>query len=292
MSNLALVIKAHSNHGVARRDDGRLVEFHFRRSLERPLPGDRVDLDDQATLTKVHDRKNRFGRGDNRGRFRALAANLDRLVIMIAPEPAPSPDILHRYLAAAHIQSIDVMIVVNKSDLGIPDQPPFSDLASLSSLGYPICKVQCQPTVDIADLEQRLGTGISLLAGQSGVGKSTLLNALIPDLELQTGELSRVTGKGIHTTTATTLHRLPSGGWLADTPGVWEYSLWVMPVEELQRGFPEFDAFAGDCRFRNCQHSHEPGCAIRQAVETNQLPAFRYQAWLRLLSEQKRLSKT
>lgn len=289
MSNPALVIAAHSNHGIARRNDGELVDFNFPRGLTRPLPGDRAILNADATLARLVERKSEFGRGDSHGRFRALAANLDRLVIIIAPEPAPSPDILHRYLAAAHIQDMDVIIAVNKSDLVMPDQPPFSDLEDLENLGYPIRRIHCKPTIDILGLDERLGAGTSLLAGQSGVGKSTLLNALIPDLQAQTGELSRVTGKGTHTTSATTLHRLPSGGWVVDTPGVWEYSLWAMPIEELQRGFPEFNEFAGQCRFRDCHHDHEPGCAIREAAENNRLPAFRYHAWLRLLTEQKRL---
>ncbi len=292
MADNFLVIKAHSNRGVARSDNGRLVGFHFPRSLQRPLPGDRVTLDDNDKLIRIHDRGNAFGRGDRHGRFRPLAANLDRLVVMIAPQPRPSPDLLHRYLVAAEIQKLRVVIVLNKVDLKVPDQAPFSELEALASMGYPVVRVRCRPEIELAGLTGHLEQGISLLAGQSGVGKSSLLNVLVPDLDVQTGELSRVTGKGTHTTTDATLHQLPSGGWLVDTPGVWEYGLWSMPTEELAAGFPEFAEPASRCRFRNCRHDREPGCAVREASESGQLPAFRYQAWLRLLAEQQRLSRS
>jgi len=291
MSGPALVIKAHSNRGVARADDGRLVAFHFPRSLNRPLPGDRVELSDDAVLTHIHDRRNAFGRGDRHGRFRPLATNLDRLVVVIAPQPQPSHDLLHRYLVAADIQGLEAIIVINKIDLDLPDQPPFSELEALESMGYPVFRVRCRPEVELAGLPDAINQGTSLLAGQSGVGKSSLLNALIPDLDLQTGELSRVTGKGTHTTTAATLHHLPGGSWLVDTPGVWEYGLWSMPAEQLATGFPEFAEPASRCRFRNCRHDREPGCAVREAAEAGHLPDFRYQAWLRLLAEQQRLSQ-
>src|SRR5699024_1853665 len=120
-----------------------------------------------------------------------------------------------------------------------------------------------------------------------GVGKSSLLNALVPDLDTQTGELSHVTGKGTHTTTTATAHRYGEHAWLIDTPGVWEYGLWKMDAETLQRGFPEFSTLA-PCRFRDCRHRSEPGCAVVAAIDSGALPAFRHEAWLRLLAEQER----
>jgi ribosome biogenesis GTPase / thiamine phosphate phosphatase len=287
----ALVIQAHANHGAARTADGRLLSFHFPRRLARPLPGDHIELDDQDSLVAIADRRNEFGRGDARGRFRPVATNLDRALIVIAPQPAPSPDLLHRYLATAHIKGIEPVIVINKTDLPIPDQPPFSELADLAQLGYQIIECRCKPTLEIAMLLKSTNQGVSLLAGQSGVGKTSLLNALVPDLDRQTGALSRVTGKGVHTTTSATVHQLPGGAWLVDTPGVWEYGLWTMTTSELAQGFPEFAAIAGNCRFRDCSHNHEPGCAVADAAGSNEIPASRYQAWLRLLAEQTRLGR-
>ncbi len=289
MTGDALVIEAHSNRGVAATDSGELTAFHFPRRLGRPLPGDRISLDQSGTLIAIRDRTNEFGRGDNRGRFKPLAANLDRALIVIAAEPAPSPDLLHRYVAAALIRGIQPVIVINKSDLPRPDRPPFNELADFSALGIPVIPCRCRPSPDLGALPALVAKGVSLLAGQSGVGKTSLLNALVPDLAQQTGELSRVTGKGTHTTTSATLHRLPSGAWLVDTPGVWEYGLWTMKSPELERGFPEFAALEAGCRFRDCKHLTEPACAIRAASESGQIPTARYQAWVRLLREQERL---
>lgn len=292
MSAVGLVIQAYSNRGVAQMDNGELLSFHFPRRLIRPLPGDRIDLDEKGSLMAVEPRRNEFGRGDPRGHFKPVAANLDQALLVIAPEPAPSADLLHRYLAAALIRGIEPVIVINKSDLPRPDQPPFSELEALEQLGYRIVDCRCKPEAEIEELRTMIHSGVSLLAGQSGVGKTSLLNALVPDLEAQTGALSRATGKGTHTTTSATVYPLPGGNWLVDTPGVWEYGLWRMSTTELQRGFPEFSSVPERCRFRDCSHQHEPGCAIRTAAENGVIPDCRYQAWLRLLDEQKRLLRT
>jgi len=283
------LLQAHGNHGVA-AVDGAFRQVHFPRRIDRPLPGDRVRIDTAGTLTGILDRSSVFGRGDGRGRFRPIAANLDRALIVIAPEPAPSRDLLHRYLTASLVCGIEPLIVVNKTDLPLPDHPPFSELDGLDELGFGIVRVRCRPEPEVASLAGLLDRGISLLAGQSGVGKSSLLNALVPDLDAQTGALSRVTGKGRHTTSSATLHRHGETAWLVDTPGVWEYGLWRMDAATLQRGFPEFSRHAANCKFRDCRHNSEPGCAVIAAVESGTVPAFRHQAWLRLLAEQERFA--
>ncbi|MFP4278141.1 MAG: ribosome small subunit-dependent GTPase A [Wenzhouxiangella sp.] len=291
MSQPGLVVRAWANRGIAQLDQGPLVPFHFPRRLIRPLPGDRIVLDAQDSLIEVLSRKNEFGRGDARGRFRAVAANLDRAVIVIAPEPAPSPDLVHRYLAGAAIHGIEALVVVNKADLALPETGPFADLKDLAALGYRIVHTRCKPAPDLAELPDLLGAGTSLLTGQSGVGKTSLLNALVPDLDERTGTLSQVTGKGTHTTTTATVYPVSDTATIIDTPGVWEYSLWAMPPAELQRGFPEFAPLAGKCRFRDCCHNSEPGCAVRKAAENGAIPASRHAAWLRLLAEQRRLQR-
>ncbi|AKS41909.1 ribosome small subunit-dependent GTPase A [Wenzhouxiangella marina] len=293
MSTRATVLEAWANRAVAETVDGRLVAFHFPRRLERPLPGDEILLNERDELDELLPRRNRFGRGDNRGQFRPIAANLDQTLIVIAAEPAPSPDLLHRYLAASRICGIEPIIVLNKTDLPTPSQAPFDELEGLIELGYSVIRTCCTHASGIDGLAERLEGRTSLIAGQSGVGKTSLVNALIPELDRQTGALSQVTGKGRHTTTSARLCHLPEdSGWLVDTPGVWEYGLWQMTPRELLRGFPEFLEASDGCRFRDCSHQHEPGCGVRAAVEAGVIPDFRYRAWLRLLDEQARLSRS
>jgi len=285
------VLIALGNHGLATDEDPESgtpepFEISFRRNVGRPLPGDLVTVDEHGAVSAILERRNVFGRGGNRGRFQPVAANLDTLLIVIAPEPSPSVDLLHRYVAAAHIHSIKPVIIVNKTDIAVPDAAPFTHL---DDMNVAVFHTRCEGELSLDGLEALLESGIHLLAGQSGVGKSSLANALLPDLSLQTDRLSRSTGKGRHTTTSARLLRLPEGGWLVDTPGVWEYGLWQMPVTELERGFPEFALAAGSCRFRNCTHDHEPGCRIRAAVSDGEIAESRYEAWLSLLSEQQRL---
>ena len=283
------VILALGNHGLAAPDPGGAAdepqELRFRRNVGRPLPGDRIRVDEHGGVTAIEPRHSVFGRGGFRGQFQPMAANLDVLWVVLAPEPAPSVDLLHRYVAAARIQGIEPRIVVNKCDLGIPEKPPFTHL---DELGVTVFRTSTTGDEGISAMAHSFGDGLHLLAGQSGVGKSSLANALLPDLELQTERLSRATGKGRHTTTSARLYRTPGGGWLVDTPGVWEYGLWAMNRSELARGFPEFSELP-PCHFRDCSHRDEPGCAIRAAVEHDQLPETRYEAWLSLLKEQQRI---
>jgi ribosome biogenesis GTPase len=151
-----------------------------------------------------------------------------------------------------------------------------------------VVRTSCKGDPGIGALADRLTGRTSILVGQSGVGKSSLANRLLPDLDLQTGDLSRATGKGTHTTTTTMMHALPCGGWLIDSPGVWEYGLWRLDAGELIRGFPDLSGKAAGCRFHNCLHAHEPGCAVREAAEQGAVFDWRYQAYRRLLEQGER----
>ena len=290
-----LMLVSYGNRGVARLTDGSDVEVLYRRGIGRPVCGDRVQLEEfdghSAVVAGITGRRNVFARADSRQRMQIIAANLDRVLIVLAIEPAPSRDLLERYLIAAHSLKITPAIIINKADLfdsvDSGENNPFSRLDEYASLGYEVVTTSCKQEPGVATLRFLLAGSTSILVGQSGVGKSSLVNELVPDLDLQTSALSRATGKGRHTTTSTVMYQLPEqGGYLVDSPGVWEYGLWQLQDDELESGFIEFRPFIGNCRFNNCLHDSEPDCAVKAAVENGAIARWRYESYLRLLGEQ------
>jgi ribosome biogenesis GTPase len=291
----ALIRVSYGNQGIAECDDGQQLECIYRRSVGRPYCGDLVQLEssDPSTwvVTKILPRRNLFVRADRKQRKQGVASNLDRVLIVVSPRPAPSKDLVERYLVAVHSLGIKPVLVINKSELLSTDDrlqlPPFNRIEAYQNLGYEVVETSCKALPGVATMLPYLRNSTSILVGQSGVGKSSLINQLIPDLELQTGALSRSTGKGTHTTTTTIMYSMPDEGRLIDSPGVWEYGLWDVTPQELSSGFPEFEEFAGQCRFNNCAHLHEPDCAIADAVQAGQILTWRYESYQRLLEQSK-----
>lgn len=293
MKQQALVRVSYGNQGVVELPDGRHLHCRYRRSVGRPLCGDQVTIESSAenaaVVSAIAPRRNVFVRADTRQRKQMIAANLDRVLVVVAPRPEPSRDLIERYLVAIHSLDIEPVIVLNKVELMAAAEfstgSPLSRMDDYRELGYEVLETSCKTSPGISALEAVLRGRTSILVGQSGVGKSSLANGLIPDLDLQTGSLSRVTGKGTHTTTTTIMYSLPGGGRLIDSPGVWEYGLWQMEQQELAAGFIEFAPYIGHCRFNDCCHDTEPQCAVREAAEAGRLNAPRYQAYLRLLQQ-------
>lgn len=294
MNQEARVLVSYGSQGVVELPDGGHAACSYRRSVGRPYCGDRVRVepagDQSLVVCEILERRNVFARADARRRKQVIAANLDQVLIVLAPAPEPSRDLIERYLVAVHGLGIRPAIVLNKQDLAaerrFPGDHPLGRLGEYRELGYDVVATSCKADPGVEPLRPLLRGRTSILVGQSGVGKSSLVNALLPDLDLQTGELSRATGKGTHTTTTTIMYRLAFGGQLVDSPGVWEYGLWEMDQAVIADGFIEFRPFIGTCRFNDCRHAGEPDCAVEGAMRDGRIREWRFEAYRRLLDQE------
>jgi ribosome biogenesis GTPase / thiamine phosphate phosphatase len=259
--------------------------FVARRGL-KVVCGDRVRWSEAAdggevAVLELMPRDTELNRPDSRGRPETLAANIDQVVVVCAPEPRPDPFIIDRYLAAAEVMGAAALVACNKSDL--PGADAAVQAAEFAAVGYPTLRVSARAAHGLDALRTALAGHCSILVGQSGVGKSSLLNALLPGMEVATAQVSAATGEGRHRTTATTLYPLPGGGALLDSPGVRDFAPALGDPRLAATGFREIVDAAANCRFANCRHMREPGCAVKDGVETGAISARRYESYRRLL---------
>lgn len=250
---------------------------------QRIVCGDRVSWarassEAGATVLSIEPRRNLVERIDARGRPEPVAANIDRVAIVAAPEPLPDWFLVDRYWAAARLKEIAAIVIVNKSDLGLDDLQ--AELAVYRDLDLPCFALSARTHEGLAQLEL---PGATLLVGQSGVGKSSLINALVPDAEAQTAALTREV-EGRHTTTAARRYRLKSDAdAVIDAPGVRDFAPPASLTRSAEIGFVEIHRCAADCRFNDCRHLEEPGCAVRSAVLNRRIAPRRYESYRRLL---------
>ena len=236
-------------------------------------------------ILAVLERRTLFQRTDSRGRTEPLAANLTLLAAFIAAEPAPDPYMVDRYLAGAAYSNCRGAVIVNKSDLPASQSPEFVALVDEYRLaGYPVFTLSALHADAVEQMRELLRNNVTMLAGQSGVGKSTFTNALVPASERPTRSLSDSSGEGRHTTVSTALFRIPGGGELIDSPGVRDYAPALVDDANVQIGWLEIQALATRCRFNNCLHLREPGCAVMHAVAAGTIAARRYESYKRLLN--------
>ncbi len=237
-----------------------------------------------ASVDELLARKNALTRPGYRGRPRTIAANIDQLLIVNSWLPEPSWDLVDRYLIAAQQLDAEATILMNKSDLAdqYASDEDWLNLDIYRQIGYPVIEINAINGDGIEALKNHMKDKTSILSGRSGVGKSSIANQILPDTDILVGLISD-SGEGKHTTTTATLYRLPNGGYLIDSPGVRDYALGDISPKELSDGYIEFHEFALHCRFNNCTHDHEPGCAVRKAVEDNKISKQRYQRYIQAL---------
>ena len=286
----AQVIAAYGRHLLVRDADGVSHEARpFGRRVQA-VCGDQVLCERDTHHGEIHvksvlPRRSTLARATLRGAAEAIVANLDLLVTVFAPLPKPDPFIIDRYLCAASSAGMSALVVLNKADLIDAADPAFAEwqawLAAYRAAGYETLIVSSQSRQALDALRALLTHRTSAFVGQSGVGKSSLIAALAPEMEIATGALDK-TEEGRHTTTASRLFDLPEGGALIDSPGVRDYAPAIDGLEPHSLGFPEVDQLATSCKFLDCRHLREPGCAVRLAAEEQRLDARRYESYRRL----------
>jgi ribosome biogenesis GTPase len=297
-----LVIKNTGSWYTVRTDDGRLIESkikgNFRlkgiRSTNPVAVGDRVDIivnqEGTAFIDAIEDRRNYIIRKSPNlsKQSHIIAANVDQAFLLITVNyPQTSTTFIDRFLASAEAYSVPVVLVFNKRDILSEDELHYEQMMMTlyDTIGYKCIEISAITGEGVDNLRQLLKSKITLLSGNSGVGKSTLINNIIPEANLRTAEISDAHNTGMHTTTFSEMLQLPEGGYVIDTPGIKGFGTFDIEREELTSYFKEIFEFSKDCKFNNCTHTHEPGCAVRKAVEDHYIAESRYQSYLSMLED-------
>ena len=297
-----LVVKNTGSWYVVKTDEDTLVDCkikgNFRlkgiRSTNPVAVGDWVTIapnkEGTAFITEIEDRKNYIIRKSTNlsKQSHIIAANVDvALLVVTVSRPVTSTVFIDRFLASAEAYRVPVILVFNKTDLLTPEERHYQEMMMTlyETVGYHCVELSAETGEGVEQLLPLLQGKVSVLSGNSGVGKSTLINRIIPGLQLRTAEISDAHQMGMHTTTFSEMLSLPEGGWLIDTPGIKGFGTFDMEPEELTGYFKEVFEFSHQCRFNNCTHTHEPGCAVIEAVKNHYMAESRYQSYLSMLED-------
>ena len=289
-----LVISRFGQHADIEDSEQKIHRCNLRRTIGSIVTGDKVawrpGIDTShgisGVVEAVHPRKTVLTRPDFYDGVKPVAANIDQIVLVSSVLPELSCHVIDRYLVAAEDVDMPPMIVLNKVDLLSPPERAHAEqlLQRYVDIGYQVLYVSCDSGEGLAELKQAFNDHTSIFVGQSGVGKSSLVNAVMPDVEAVTGAVSDNSGLGQHTTTTARLYHFPSGGSLIDSPGIREFSLWHLAPERVAWCFREFRDYLGGCRFRDCKHGTDPGCLLQNAKDNGEIHPERLESYHRIMA--------
>jgi ribosome biogenesis GTPase / thiamine phosphate phosphatase len=290
----ATVIATYSRRMRIRLEDGREVDARIKGKRIKPVCGDLVDaepIDNEVDwlITSITERRNELTRPNMRGQVEVLAANLDYLLVVAAAEPKADWFIVDRYLCAAELMGIDAGIVFNKSDLGTSSV--LYELDTYFDIGYDVVSCSALTGEGIDNVRKQLATHQAIVVGQSGVGKSSIINSLLGDDVQKTSAISDKSREGRHTTVNSAMISLPGGGVIIDSPGVRDYAPALESSTIASQGFREIRDAAQECRFANCRHLREPGCAVKDRSEAGVISPRRYESYKRIVNLTEQLSQ-
>jgi len=288
-----LIITNYGQTLLVESEDKKLHRCVARQNIGALVCGDKVIWqaaladNNQGVIVAVEERNSLLQKPGFGGKLKPMAANIDQIVIVSAIQPEPKPYLIDRYLIAAENLPATPIILINKIDLlKNEDKEKIDSLVkSYEKIGYKVINASSVIDQGFDELLNSLKNHTSIFVGLSGVGKSSLINHLMPELNIRVGELSEASGEGTHTTTSSTLYSLPEGGVLIDSPGVRDFGLWNTSAEEILNGFIELHDYIGHCKFSNCSHTHEPGCAIQQALKDAKISQLRFNNYQKIVRE-------
>ncbi|MGX5914631.1 small ribosomal subunit biogenesis GTPase RsgA [Aliidiomarina sp. Khilg15.8] len=289
----AVVISRFGQHADIETSQGDVLRCNIRRTVSSLVTGDIVawrrapetERGLQGVIEAVEERRSLLTRPDTYDGIKPVAANIDQIFVVTSPLPAFSTQIIDRYLVACEDIGITPILVLNKVDLIDGEYAEYirERLNMYQRIGYTVAEVSAEQAHGLEQLTALMANNTSIFVGQSGVGKSSLVNAILPDAEIVTADVSSNSGLGQHTTTVARLHRLPNNAALIDSPGIREFGLWHIEPDRVTWAFRDFRPFLGTCKFRDCSHRNDPGCALVQAVEDGALDAERLQNYYRII---------
>ncbi len=288
-----LVITNYGRTLLVEDKDKKLHRCVARQNLGALVCGDQVIWqaaladNNEGVIIAVEERQSLLQKPGFGGKLKPMAANIDQIIIVSAVQPEPKPYLIDRYLIAAENLPATPVILINKIDLlaGKNNERITQLVSDYENIGYKVITSSKVTNSGFDDLLKTLQSHTSIFVGLSGVGKSSLINHLMPELNIRVGELSAASGEGTHTTTSSTLYSLPSNGIIIDSPGVRDFGLWNSTAEEILHGFIELRKYTGHCKFSNCNHQHEPGCAIQQALKNGEISQLRFNSYLKTINE-------